>query len=560
MKKTLALLLALIVAISVGTVTLAECSHENATVIGSQEPDCFYEGFKFYLCSDCGTTWREKLLPTGEHTYKTVEELAPTCVEAGYVWQECAVCGAEKNFESGEPTGEHTYKTVKELAPTCVEMGYVWQECEVCGAEKNLESGEPTGEHTYKTVKEIAPTCVEMGYVWQEWEVCGAEKNFESGEPTGEHSETYKDIFEANCSAEGYVKEICRACGEIVSEEILPKNDNHFFYNGKCMKCEAIEAVNTQATQNCDHANTYEEVFEATCSKVGFKKVICSDCEEVISEEELPMNDNHAFHNGVCLLCGESEETECNHVNTYEDIFEATCSKVGSKKVICSDCEEVISEEELPMNDNHAFHNGVCLLCGAEEEKECEHSYVTVKELAPTCVEAGYVWQECEVCGAEKNFEYGEPTGEHTYKTVKELAPTCAEAGYVWQECEVCGAEKNFEFGEPTGEHTYKTIVDMMPTCTEPGTQHDKCEVCGAETEQDLIPATGHQNVGLDYDADDHWIYCEDCDEVLVIEGHEFAYWSANGYKHAECKHCPYATSWKTQSGELDGLPKTGDR
>ena len=380
MKKTLALLLALIVAISMGTVTLAECSHENATVIGSQEPDCSYEGFKLYLCSDCRTTWSEKLLPTGEHTYKTVKELAPTCVEAGYVWQECAVCGAEKNFESGEPTGEH--------------------------------------------------------------------------------SETYKDIFEANCSAEGYVKEICRACGEIVSEEILPKNDNHFFYNGKCMKCEAIEAVNTQATQNCDHANTYEEVFEATCSKVG------------------------------------------------------------SKKVICSDCEEVISEEELPMNDNHAFHNGVCLLCGAEEEKECEHSYVTVKE----------------------------------------LAPTCAEAGYVWQECEVCGAEKNFEFGEPTGEHTYKTIVDMMPTCTEPGTQHDKCEVCGAETEQDLIPATDHQNVGLDYDADDHWIYCEDCDEVLVIEGHEFAYWSANGYKHAECKHCPYATSWKTQSGELDGLPKTGDR
>ena len=157
-----------------------------------------------------------------------------------------------------------------------------------------------------------------------------------------------------------------------------------------------------------------------------------------------------------CTLCGnefgrEVGEPSETHENIRTETVEASCVKEGSKKEICKDCGETVSEETLPVNDSHAIINGKCLLCGVEET--CEHDYVVVKELEATCIEPAYVWTECSLCGVEKNYEVGEADGEHDYVVVKELEATCIEAGYVWTECSVCGAEKNYEVGEATNMH-----------------------------------------------------------------------------------------------------------
>lgn len=322
-------------------------------------------------------------------------------------------------------------------------------------------------------------------------------------------------------------------------------------YDNACDPDCNICGENREVTK---HNETYIDRYESTCVKHGYEKIRCKACDEVLSETELPLSEEHVYRDGVCLLCGAKEHREHNYVivkelaptcaeagyvwmecsecgaeknhevgeptdehgDTYIDRYESTCVKHGYEKIRCKVCDEVLSEVELPLSEEHVYRNGVCLLCGAKEHRE--HNYVVVKELAPTCIEAGYVWMECSECGAEKNYEVGKPTGEHgdtyidryestcakagyerirckicheilsevslplstehvyrngicllcgakeackhDYVTVKELAPTCGEVGYVWKECSKCGAEKNYEVGEPTGEHTFDNACD----------------------------------------------------------------------------------------------------
>lgn len=312
------------------------------------------------------------------------------------------------------------------------------------------------------------------------------------GEPReiSKHKETYVDRYESTCVKHGYEKVRCKACHEVLSETRLPLSKEHAYYNGVCLLC--------QAKEHCEH--NYEVVKELapTCVDAGYVWTVCTECG---AEKNYEVGEPTGAHG-----------------DTYVDRFESTCVKQGYEKTRCKVCHEIMSETTLPLAEEHVYHNGACLLCGAKEHRE--HNYVVVKELAPTCVEAGYVWMKCSECGAEKNYEVGEPTGKHgdtyidkyestcikhgyertrckvchdilseaelplstehayykgicllcgatefcthDYETVKELAPTCGEAGYVWQKCSKCGDEHNYEVGEPTGKHTFDNACDAQ--------------------------------------------------------------------------------------------------
>lgn len=230
MKKrifVMLMILAMIVSIAPSVFAAAdtcECGGE-LTVKRELAATCGSDGFVQYECAVCNARTLETVPATGDHSY--VDGI-------------CTVCGA---WTDETVCTEHNYVVVKEQAPTCVEAGYVWMECDVCGAEKNHEVGEPTGEHTFETVKEIKATCTEAGYVWQECTNpgCDWEKNFEVPALGTEHGETYTDTLLPNCSAEGYIKTYCKTCDALLNEEILPTNDEHFFHNGECQKCGAEE-------------------------------------------------------------------------------------------------------------------------------------------------------------------------------------------------------------------------------------------------------------------------------------------------------------------------------
>ena len=57
----------------------------------------------------------------------------------------------------------------------------------------------------------------------------------------------------------------------------------------------------------CNHENTHSETIDATCKEEGIKIVYCDDCGEIILEEFLPVAD-HSYENGVCSVCGQTQD------------------------------------------------------------------------------------------------------------------------------------------------------------------------------------------------------------------------------------------------------------
>ena len=283
-KRIWAVLLVVVMAISMVPMTAmaAECTHANKTTLAHEDATCGMNGYTIWKCNDCASTGNDVHTATGNHNYvngtctvcgawttqpcahnyQTVKEQAATCTEPAYVWEKCTLCGNEKNGEVGSvDPNAHNYVVVKEQAATCTEPAYVWEKCTRCGNEKNGEVGavDPTA-HNYEVVKELLATCLEPAYVWEKCSHCGNEKNGEVGA--------------ADPNAHNYVDGKCTICGNEL---------------------------------NCEHAETYVDIFEANCVKEGYKKTYCKACNTLIKEEVLAKNNSHAFVNGVCVLCGASE-------------------------------------------------------------------------------------------------------------------------------------------------------------------------------------------------------------------------------------------------------------
>jgi hypothetical protein len=66
---------------------------------------------------------------------------------------------------------------------------------------------------------------------------------------------------------------------------------------------------------------------------------------------------------------GESEggdviaPTVCQHEKTYSEDIEATCTNTGSRKEICAECGEVVSNIIITMR-GHSYIDGICERCG----------------------------------------------------------------------------------------------------------------------------------------------------------------------------------------------------
>ena len=71
---------------------------------------------------------------TGNHTYKEVAAVAPTCTETGLTaGTVCEVCGTAGTAQEVVPALGHTCKTLAAVAPTCTESGLTaGSVCEVC--------------------------------------------------------------------------------------------------------------------------------------------------------------------------------------------------------------------------------------------------------------------------------------------------------------------------------------------------------------------------------------------------------------------------------------------
>lgn len=339
-------------------------------------------------------------------------------------------------------------------------------DCNLCGEPRNV------GEHTYDNACD------------EDCNICGDTRE------VNKHKETYIDRYESTCVKQGYEKIRCKACHEVLSETKLPLSEEHVYYNGACLLCGTKE--------HCEHNYIVVKELAPTCVEAGYVWTVCSECGAEKNYE-------------VGTPTGE-------HGDTYIDRYESTCIKHGYEKTRCKVCHEVLSEIELPLAKEHVYYNGTCLLCGVTET--CQHDYVTVRELAPTCGEAGYIWTKCSKCDNEKNYEVGEPTGEHAFDNAcDDACNVCGENRKVGPheyqnacdvDCDICGATRE------VGDHKYFGSENKAPGCGEAGEKTYVCSECG-HSYTESVPATGDHTYDNNCDTT-----CNNCEHVREVGEHVY--------------------------------------
>lgn len=209
-----------------------------------------------------------------------------------------------------------------------------------------------------------------------------------------------------------------------------------------------------------------------------------------------------------------SSKGACLHTGygTTENTVPATCGEAGRVDTICSNCGDVVSTREIPATGAHTWDNGTvtteptettpgvrtftCAVCSQTKTEVIPatgtHTFVFTKNVAPSCMEAGYDLYTCRDCGASEQRNVKPALGHKWDSGTVTTEPTEKDPGTMTYTCTVCGATKT-EVIPATGPHTHvwdEGTVTVAPTETTPGVRTYTCTVCG-KTRTEIIPATG---------------------------------------------------------------------
>ncbi len=235
-------------------------------------------------------------------------------------------------------------------------------------------------------------------------------------------------------------------------------------------------------------------------------------------------------------------QTECIHPNGWETIEEqeSTCTTVGYKLQVCSECGlEIAIEipvktheyEEVGTTPATCEKDGVklyrCINCGEEKTETIAalgHKEVIDEAIDPTCTALGKTQgSHCETC----NKVFVEQTiisaTGHMEKQVSKTDSTCSKTGCIDYECETCG--KTWSENLPKLVHNLNDgVVVKKATCETQGCIEYTCLTCG-QTVEEVIPATGHadgevvvtKNPGC-LTSGSQSVYCKNCSKVIRTE------------------------------------------
>lgn len=142
------------------TITLPQRAHEFTT--SKKEATCTEEGYTTYTCKYCQYSYQGNKVSAFGHRWDLD---APTCGQG----QVCTVCGAaglpatgEHVYENGVCTVcgegcEHDLQKKEDVASTCLEAGYTLYECSKCGFRKK-DDFKPLGDHKF-TAEGVCSVC-----------------------------------------------------------------------------------------------------------------------------------------------------------------------------------------------------------------------------------------------------------------------------------------------------------------------------------------------------------------------------------------------------------------
>ncbi|MCR5376000.1 MAG: InlB B-repeat-containing protein [Lachnospiraceae bacterium] len=429
-------------------------------------------------CTKCGKIDKKA---TGHSWNRTTA----SCTED----QKCKTCGAigQKAFghNSSMPTATCTEDKVCSTCGIVLEKatGHKWNmSAATCTEDKKCTKCGKVEKATGHTWNRMTATCTED----RKCTVCGTvdQKAF------GHHS----DMPTATCTED----KVCSTCGIV-----LEKATGHKWNMSaatctegkKCTRCGKIEKATghvwNRTTANCteDRKCTvcgtvdqrafghHSDMPTATCTE----DKVCSTCGLILEKAT-----GHSWNRSTP---GCTEDRMCNRCGKVEKAtghFWSPASCTEPEK--CKNCGAV----GQPAFGHHAKNpsascreDNICTTCGIVLEKKLDHKW---DKAEATCTEA----QKCINCGIT-----GEKAKGHDFSVlVREVAPTCGEAGFVEYKCSRC-SETRGENKSSNQPHNWVEKEKVKETTESDGYIIKYCPVCGKE-EKTILPRV--RNLVLDVD------------------------------------------------------------
>ena len=510
------------------------------------------------------TRWNGKVLAVCDHVYDTTKWSSD---ETNH-YHKC------KNCDTTKDTTAHSYSSDWKT-----DNSKHWHECE-CGQK----SGE--AEHSYSTA-------------WQRDDTshfhecfCGNKKDITTCVYDQEYVSSNYRVSNATCTAKAvYHKScVCDRAGTATFEYGEKDPNNHTGTLGSWQSNDdghwkEYSCCQTKVQEGTHNWNEGEVTTPATCTTPGVKTYTCGTCNAKKTEEiqvtghawdtKWSKDNDHHWHK--CKNCNAINTTSKapHDWNSGKVTTPATCTTPGVKTFTCGTCSAK-KTEEIPAS-GHDFsvrrydennHWLKCSRCDATDKKEA-HSGGTA-----TCTKKA----ECEVCGQEHGEKlahsytvlvYNET--QHWYKCANCDATntkvdhsggtaSCTKKA----ECSVCGQEygglkaHDFENGpyQYDGQQHWKKCADCDATNTKVDhsggtascTEKAKCEVCGQE--YGGLKAHDFENGPYQYDGQQHWKKCANCETTDTKYDHNLVHHDAQAptptekgwYAYDACSDCDYTT------------------
>ncbi len=282
-------------------------------------PTCQNEGVEIRRCKadNCGER-EERPIERLEHEWVFDYEENYDCESPVTRFYRCANCG-ESNKEASPATG-HDYVLISENPATCEKDGLNIYECNNC--HNSYEETLPATGHDYKLKESVSATCQSGSYGIYECEKCKAtEKRLENPEFDYSNHNYIEEKFDANCDYAGGTYYRCADCGDERYEydyENRPALGHDYsvsHINATCMsygknlltckRCGYTESEDIASEPPVSHNYEWQTITEPTCSISGTKRGVCSYCQEETYADIEKLNHNYNRY-GECDNCHSS--------------------------------------------------------------------------------------------------------------------------------------------------------------------------------------------------------------------------------------------------------------
>ena len=310
---------------------------------------------------------------SGECTHtntETIEAVAATCTTAGNTaGVKCADCGAVLEGNETIDALGHTNDEGVVTAPTCTTDGYTLYTCTVCGSTKKSDYVDATGHNYVDGVCSVCSVAMPTGL--------NGKYYIAAIRSSGNYMYMSNDLGTASTSR---YQQMDSGLTELPASITNPVDAQAFELvfdaSAATYKIKSGDQYLGWTSGNSgtlvDEANAIAATIDAVENGAYNIHFAASDAERYLALNSNAANTYFAWYKpgqaADLYLVPVAEAEACAHTNTTTNTVDATCTAAGSVTVVCNDCGETVSTEELPAIHDTLPEGSVCDICGWESE------------------------------------------------------------------------------------------------------------------------------------------------------------------------------------------------